>query len=462
LSQNTITLCDNRSKTSILSVEGYSILVLEGPHEGLEISLDNDQTFIGRADWCDLCLEDDPLASNRHCQLIIGPDAVKVRDLDSRNGLYLDGNRISEAYLVPGNKFRIGHSVLLFRTNHRRRKLALYHFDATGSLIGKSPQMREIFRMLDKLSSRDTPVILTGETGTGKTSLAMSLHNQSKRKDGPLVIVNCGALPPSRIEADLFGHEAGAFTDAKNRHIGFFEQAHGGTLFLDEIGELPLELQPKLLDVLERKQLRRIGGKRDISVDFRLVTATHRNLVQESKKGQFREDLFYRLSVVELEVPPLRKRPEDIPLLIANILQELSPEQPFEFHTSTMEKLQRYVWPGNVRQLRNVLERSAIFLEGSIIYPDDIKLPTHDVSTLASPSSEIRLVVPKGDNGLNPSFFLNGETSLKDLMDNTERFALQKALEQNQWNVQKAAALLSISPTWLYRRMKKYGLKKGD
>lgn len=461
MNQDTITLRETQLKATFCSVEDYFIVVEDGPHRGLKVTLENDQLIIGRARWCDLCLSKDANVSNRHCQLVIGSDSVRIRDIGSRNGIYLEGIRVFEALLPPGKKLRIGNSILTLRSNHGVRKIAISYLDATGSLIGKSPQMREIFRMLERLADFDSPLLLTGETGTGKTSIANALHSQSSRKEKPFVIVNCGALPPSRIEADLFGHEAGAFTDAKSRHIGFFEQAHGGTLFLDEIGELPIELQPKLLDVLERKKLRRIGGNRDISVDFRLITATHRDLVSDSKSGRFREDLYYRLSVVELNVPPLRERPEDIPLLIASILQQLSPKRPFEFHPSTLEKLQKYIWPGNVRQLRNVLERSAIFQEESVIYPDDLKLPMHDISVLPAKLPSFALpTVLRQDRELALSFLLNGEIGLKDILDNTESSTLLKALEDSYWNVQKAAELLDISPTWLYRRMKKYGIKK--
>jgi DNA-binding NtrC family response regulator len=296
---------------------------------------------------------------------------------------------------------------------------------------------------------------------------------QCPTPDAPFVVVNCGALPSGLIEAALFGYEKGAFTGAAQRHQGFFQQAHGGTLFLDEIGELPLELQPKLLDVLERKCIRRLGSEREEPVSFRLISATHKNLPKAIADGTFREDLFFRISVVDLEVPPLRERREDIPLLAKAFLKSLAPNENILLGEDAIDSLQHHIWPGNIRQLRNALEKTVTFLDYPVIDKEALFMPsiggegTDDART----SRGSRPVHPTGGGQSSvegsfigevlPSFPLGASqepVNLKDVLAATERILIEQALDETDRNVQEAAHLLSISPAWLYNCIKKYGL----
>ncbi len=309
--------------------------------------------------------------------------------------------------------------------------------------------MRKIFTILPRLAQRKITTLLSGETGTGKTSIAKAIHLEGHSEDAPFVVVNCGALPPSLIESTLFGHEKGAFIGADQRKEGFFEQAHGGTLFLDEIAELPLDLQPKLLDVLERRKVRRLGGTQEIDVDFHLLTATHKTLVDECKAGRFREDLFFRLTVMELVVPPLRERVEDIPLLVEAFLKELSPEQAVHLTGDALEKLQRYLWPGNIRELRNVLERVLVFLDGDSIGADALELEHRSGK---GPSSSFWDEKRQWVEEAFPSLPLGEHDpplSLKDILKHAERFYITQLLDETNFNAPEAAQLLSLSESWL-------------
>lgn len=457
-------------KSQAMEWEDMSLVVVEGPHAGVTFPIQQDMIDIGRqSELCDVVLSQDPGTSSLHARLQVRQDAqgqtvMTLRDLGSRNGLFVDGIRVSEVYLRPGLRIQLGNTVMVLQSNatHKKRYHVNY-FDPSGQLVGRSAQMRRIFAMVTRLGQRDVPVCLTGETGTGKTSIAQALHRQSSRSSGPFVDVNCGALPPSLIESALFGHEKGAFTGATQRHIGFIEQAHGGTLFLDELGELPLELQPKLLQVLEKRSVKRLGGTHDIPVDFRLVTATHRDIANEVKLGRFREDLFYRISVVPIEVPALRERPEDIPLLIERLLGELFPQRSYSLSPQAMTLMQHYLWPGNVRQLRNVLERTFIFLDSNVADVADIHLPELEVSeTLDAQATEIPSMSGSMEIVSVPIKLGEGGMTIKELVASFERTVIEKALEQSQWNVQQAAQMLDMAMSWLYKRIKQYKIEKPE
>lgn len=439
-------------------IEQAEVVVTEGPHEGLCVSLDSALIGVGRTAWSDIALTGDLQVSAEHCELRIGENGLLVRDLGSKNGVYLDGHRLIEGYWSAGAILQVGESRLELRSTDEKRSVEIDFVDSTGLLVGKSPSMRKIFCVLSRLGKRDVPVLLRGETGTGKTSVAEALHHQSTRCDGPFTVVNCSALPPSLIESALFGHEKGSFTGAHSAQAGYFEQANSGTIFLDEIGELPLEMQPKLLTVLEGNSVQRLGGTKKIKTDFRLITATNRDLVKEVEAGRFREDLYYRISAVPLEVPPLRERKEDIPLLLLKILEKLSPGNPVKWTDSVAEKLQSYVWPGNIRELKNVLEHSLVFLEGPLLTADDIVLPTiHD---------ELSNLSLGDDAGLSPEDtelvvrFGNQEgRTFKQTMQQLEKILLENALNENEWDVAKTAIDLDMSVPWVYRGIKKFGLK---
>lgn len=469
---------------SFLSTGDYSLTVTEGPHEGLEVRFERELVRIGRTEWCDLVLDQDQWVSNVHCECWLDEKGVRIRDLRSRNGILIDGNMVLEAYLREGAVFQLGSSKIQLISHHKKRTIPIKYQDESGLLVGKSPQMRNIFSMLGRLGKSNVSTLLAGETGTGKTTVAEALHMQSDRSDGPFVVVNCGALPASLIEAELFGYEKGAFTGAAQRHQGFFEQADGGTLFLDEIAELPLDLQPKLLDVIERRTIRRLGGTEEFKVDFRLITATHRNLQKEIVEKRFREDLFFRLSVVSLEVPALRERTEDIPLLANMLLSDLSTDTPFQLTPDAVQALQNYIWPGNIRELRNTLEHATIFLESPIIDVDDLRISPilgetvepaqttpvqmqKDRATASMPTytGDPPQGLAQGGSALHellPHFPL-GDTSepfvLKDCLEAIEKELILLTLDETERDAAKAAHLLSISQGWLYNRIRKYGLK---
>ncbi len=316
-----------------------------------------------------------------------------------------------------------------------RRQLAI---GKGGRVVCESPAMRAVQLVVEAVADTEATVLLTGETGTGKELVARSLHAGSHRRDRPFVAVNCAALPRDLIESELFGNEKGAYTGAFARRIGRVEQAAGGTLFLDEIGEIDLAVQAKLLRVLQEKEVERLGGRDRIQVDFRLVAATNRDLVKDVTAGRFREDLFYRLNVVPIQLPPLRERAADIPLLAAAFLQEFCAREGkvLALADKTMALLQQYAWPGNIRQLRNVLERMVLLARGKALLP--AALPPE--------------ILGSGEVAAQPSRQL---ASLREL----EATATRQAMDQCKGNKSEAARLLGISRKALYKKLKDLSLK---
>ncbi len=452
-----------------VSMEELTLEVVEGPHRGKTLRLDSEITRIGREEWCEFSLPDDPWISNTHCECWMDEKGLRVLDLNSSNGVKIGDTMVMDAYLSPGSRIRLGQSVLVLHSHQQKKDVSIHFHDQTHSLVGRSLAMRKLFTLLPRLAKRNINTLLYGETGTGKTSIARAIH-QHKDSQSPFVVVNCGALPESLISAALFGHEKGAFTGADKRHLGFFEQANGGTLFLDEIAELPLDLQPKLLDVLERRVVRRLGSEQEHPVDFQLITATHRNLEVACEAGRFREDLFFRISVMQLSVPPLRERMEDIPLLVEAFLKELHPDQDLYLTGAATQKLKDYLWPGNVRELRNILERTLVFLDGNTIDVDDLPLPSSAKPSKAIPASVAQRVSAVSNSTERPDWFAqafpalplsqyNPPLVLKDILKGAERFFLAQALEESELNAPEAAKLLTLSESWLYGRIKQYGLK---
>jgi two-component system, NtrC family, response regulator HydG len=302
-------------------------------------------------------------------------------------------------------------------------------------LIGDSAPMRELRRFIDRVAPRPSTVLIRGESGVGKELVALALHSQSSRRDGPFVPFNCAAVTPSLMESELFGHKAGAFSGAIRDHPGLFRYADEGTLFLDEVGEMSLDMQAKLLRVLEVKAVRPVGETREVRVDVRVVAATNRDLQERVKSNQFREDLYYRLNIIPINVPPLRERPDDIPLLASHFLKVLSADsmQPLQLSDAALARMQAYAWPGNVRELRAALENAATLCDQDVLGPDDLLLgggPTPD--------------------GL-PGF----------RMEEVEAWAIRRALRQTQGNVTQAARLLEISRDTLTTKMKKYHIERG-
>jgi DNA-binding NtrC family response regulator len=333
---------------------GIQVMVLSGSAKGTTKAL-GEKLRIGKAPDNDLVLSDDTV-SRAHCELTRIDAGVRVRDLGSTNGTKVGGARISEAIVQPGAVLKVGEVEIALRPSVRNAEVLPSDKKWFGAAIGQSLAMRTIFGVLERIAKTDATVLLEGETGTGKDVLARALWTESARAQGPFVVVDCGAVSYSLLESELFGHERGAFTGAVAARQGAFELAEGGTVFLDEIGELPLDVQPKLLRVLETKEFRRVGGNKTLKSDVRVIAATKRNLLREVQAGKFREDLYFRLAVVPITVPSLRARREDIPMLVSHILKASGGG--LDVSDETLQGLVAHDWPGNIRELRNVLDRA--------------------------------------------------------------------------------------------------------
>lgn len=347
------------------ATQTLELVILSGSRKGVSTRLTSKLT-VGKSDDNDIVLSDDTVSRN-HCEFTVDADGVHVRDLNSTNGVRLEGTRIKDAVLSPGAVVRIGEVDIALRASEKPGDILPSDKNHFGHALGASLSMRVIFGMLERIAATDATVLLEGETGTGKDVLARSIAEQSKRAKAPFVIVDCGAVTYSLIESELFGHERGAFTGAVATRKGAFEIADGGTLFLDEVGELPVDVQPKLLRVLETGEFRRVGSNKPMSSNVRVIAATKRDLKREVALGKFREDLYFRLAVVPVLVPPLRSRRDDIPMLAEQILRSVAKDSPLALRPETIAALVSHDWPGNVRELRNVLERAAFMAnaEGS-------------------------------------------------------------------------------------------------
>jgi DNA-binding NtrC family response regulator len=364
-----------------------------------------------------------------------------VKDLDSTNGVIVDGVQVVEGFLRGGSLLRLGRAVLRFDFSSETNRLQLSEHTRFGSLVGTSVAMRGCFALLERAAARDVTVLLEGETGTGKSQAAQAIHDASARRDKPFIVVDCGAIPSNLLESELFGHEKGSFTGAQSARKGAFEEAHGGTVFLDEIGELPSDLQPKLLRVLENREIRRVGSNAYQPVDIRLIAATHRELRAEVNAGRFRSDLFFRLAVLRIPLPSLRQRPEDLPLLVEKILTSLgaAPEHTPALRTPEfIAKLQHAAWPGNVRELRNYLERCLVFEDA-----------------LALSEEEAR----SSGGGLELDPTQTYADQRRRVMDDFERRYLRALLEKHQGKVAQAAVTAGVDRVHLYRLLRRHGIK---
>lgn len=316
---------------------------------------------------------------------------------------------------------------------------------AFGNLIGKSKRMQEVFDLIGKVAESRVNVLLTGESGTGKEVVAKAIHFNGERRDKPFIAVNCGAIPENLLESELFGHEKGAFTGAVLQKAGLFEVANGGTLFLDEIGELPASMQVKLLRALQEREVRRVGGTKNLPVDVRLIAATNKDLAGEVAAGRFREDLFYRLNVIQIELPPLRQRREDISLLIEHFLRQLAPKGPMKLSEKAMRRCLDYAWPGNIRELQNVLERCAVLGQGDLI--TEACLPPQMAAIGAATVSIDELP----ESGFDLDAHLGA----------IEREILLKALEKAGGVRKRAAEILGVSFRSIRYRLAKFGIDAG-
>ncbi|HEY3354485.1 MAG TPA: sigma 54-interacting transcriptional regulator [Polyangia bacterium] len=437
-----------------LRVRRVRLEVRQGPDAGLARDFDSDRIVLGTAPGTDLTLTDREV-SRHHCEIQLGPDGYLLRDLGSTNGTFVEGLRAREVFLRDGAGLELGATRLAFRALADEAEIELCADDRFGGLIGVSAGMRRVFATLAKIAPRDVTALVTGESGTGKELVAQALHRASARSGGPFIVVDCGAMPATLMENEIFGHERGAFTGADRARAGAFERADGGTLFFDEIGELPLELQPKLLRALEGREVARLGGGAPRKVDVRVVAATNRDLRAEVNRGGFRGDLFYRLSVVEVRLPPLRERPEDVPALVRHFLDEAARRAgggaDYQLGPRTLERLQRHRWPGNVRELRNFVERSVSLAEGALI--------DGTLTGLEAPAAPPAAPAPADAVAPAALLTLPFKAAKRLFTEPFERAYLEALLARVGGNVSKAAREADLDRAYLTQILKKYDLK---
>ena len=411
-----------------------ALQIVAGPDAPREIDVDRESLVIGTSAGCDATLTDE-FVSGRHVRLQRTRDGWAVVDLGSRNGVFLDEVRVQEAVWPAGAKLRLGKTTLLLARQNCEERAPLPDEEQFAGMVGRSPAMRRVFGLIRAVAPTEATVRLQGPTGSGKELAARAIHAASRRADGPFIAVNCGSVARDLIAGELFGHVKGAFTGAGADRAGLFELAGGGTIFLDEIGELPLELQPNLLRVLEDREVRRVGGNRAVPIDARVIAASNRDLPAETAAGRFREDLFYRLDAFPIQLPSLRERLEDLPLLVDHLLAReargLRRSPPRLTHRA-LAALRAQAWPGNVRELANVLSRAMLLAGG-------------------------RDALDAGDFALGPAAAnRGGSATASGTLVEAEREAIRRALAECA-SVKDAATRLGVAVSTVYAKAKKYG-----
>jgi DNA-binding NtrC family response regulator len=351
------TVLQHRFQLSPAPDGGFALVVIDGPDTGARVLVAGDapRVLIGQGPACDFRLTDRSV-SRRHAQLELCGQRLRVLDLGSKNGTYAGSIAIADAFLAGGETLTMGATVFRVERDDSAPTPSLRKTSSFGRLVGASREIRRLYPLFSRLAASDVPVLIEGETGTGKEVLAESLHLEGVRASGPFIVFDCTEVPPSLVESELFGHEKGAFTGAVSARTGLVEQANGGTLFIDEIGDLEPSLQPKLLRALERREIRRVGGDRRIPVDVRILAATRRDLDREVQAGRFRDDLYHRLVVARVELPALRTRKGDIAVLARHFCRELDGD-PATLDSTLLSRWDEYAWPGNARELRNAVAR---------------------------------------------------------------------------------------------------------
>jgi transcriptional regulator with GAF, ATPase, and Fis domain len=422
------------------------LVVTDGPDVGKEGPLTG-SVFIGTHADCQLQLTDNTV-SRYHLEIQVRPEGIFVKDQGSRNGTRLGHAKVESFTAREGTRFKVGRTELVIASQETEGNV---HVPTKfGRALGVSKPMRDLFSALTRVSKTDSTVLLLGETGTGKEVLADGVHQNSKRSKKPFVVVDCASVAPTLIESELFGHVKGSFTGATGDRDGAFALADGGTIFLDEVGELPMELQPRLLRVLETGVIKRVGDTTERKVSVRVVAATHRNLEQEVKNGNFRLDLFYRLGVVMVTVPPLRERLDDLELLCTNFARQLG-RPDFELPQDVLETLRKHVWPGNVRELRNLVERA--------VAGADPELTPTPLRRGSSPK-----MVPLGaERGATRELAdLPFKEAKEKLLGSFVREYFAEILKRSDGNLSRAARLAGIARPHLHEIVNKHGLRNTD
>ena len=415
-----------------LRIRKVRLAVLDGPDAGASAAFAKTPIVLGRR-AADLTLTDKKVSS-LHAEIRLERDGFRLRDLGSSNGTFVMGLRVADVFLYPGAVIGLGDSAVRFEPLGTSVAVPLSSATKLGDLIGASLSMRRLYQQIGKVASASMPVLITGETGTGKELVAEAIHQFSDRADGPFVVLDCGTVPPDLFASVLFGHEAGAFTGATTRHKGVLERADGGTLFLDELGEVPTKLQPQLLRALDAKSFRRVGGTAAIDSDFRTVAATNRDLRAEVNRKTFRADLYFRVAVATLETPPLRERREDIEMLIAHFSRDgLASELPEGFLGWALA----HPWPGNVRELRNAVLRARVLG----VVPE---------------------LEPKTDVGAPIDLKVPFREAKRRLVEAFERRYLRELLEAHGWNIAAAARAARVDRMSIYKMLQRLGIERAE
>jgi len=436
--------------SGLLVERTFRLRVVSGPDQGKEHVLDEGTTMVGTHVDNDLVITD-ATVSRYHLEIRVRRDGIEIRDLDTTNGTKHGGARVGQVVLTGAARLRLGkHTEMDVEPIDVNVDLEGWHGDRFGDVLGTSPAMQRLFALLARAAPTEATILLQGETGTGKEAIAEAVHQKSRRAKGPFVVVDCGSIPHELIASELFGHAKGSFTGAANDKQGLIEAANQGTLFLDEIGELALDLQPQLLRVLDRRQVRRVGETHSIDVDIRVIAATHRDLRAMVRTGSFREDLYYRLAVVATHVPPLRERKGDIPSLASWFAEKMG-RGGWAQSSALLDQLVQHDWPGNVRELRNVVERALSLGHNSLSDFSDIT------------DSGGRPVVTDDAEARRPSNPDVLELPFKEakaaLVESFERDYLTALLARHKGNISRAAAEAGIDRNYIHRLVKKYGLE---
>ncbi|MDI3288809.1 sigma 54-interacting transcriptional regulator [Polyangium sp. 15x6] len=431
------------SRPKELRLDGFSLTVIEGPGAGTSLRAQMSEISVGTAQGNDFVLPD-PTVSRHHFSLSATPEGYLLKDLGSSNGTWVSGMRVLSGYVEPGARVRVGRTTLLVDQVNEDICEALSPEDGFGPLLGASAAMRRIFAALPRVAQSESTVLLEGETGTGKGVLAAAIHEASPRASGPFVVLDCAAIAPTLIESELFGHVKGSFTGAQTDRAGAFEQAKGGTIFIDEIGELPLDMQPKLLRALEERSVKRVGSNQRVKLDVRVIAATNRDLRTEVNRNTFRADLFYRLNVVRIHVPPLRERTGDIERLARHFHAELVPDNPIP--DDLLESLRRQSWPGNVRELRAAIERAVLLNDPAVLALGN---EVDSGPGLEERDDDIDLEVPF-------------RVCKQKASDQWERRYVRALLRATNDNISEASRRVKMDRSHLRTLLRKYGFRGAD
>jgi DNA-binding NtrC family response regulator len=434
-----------------LSYRRITVHVVTGPDAGATANADGGEIAVGTNQGNDLVLTD-PSVSRHHCVFSVQPRGYQLADLGSTNGTTIASVGVEKVWLKPGALVDIGQTRLRFDVLDDRVREPLATEERWGRALGRSQGMRRLFALLPRLAATDSTVLLEGETGTGKSLIAEALHEAGLRRTAPFMVLDCGAIPPTLIESELFGHEKGAFTGAANVRRGIFEAAAGGTVFLDEIGELPLDMQPRLLRALEDRQVRRVGGNDQIKLDVRVLAATNRDLRQEVNRGRFRSDLFYRLATVRLRVPPLRERRDDIAVLACHFWAQFAGDAGAAPPAELLADWLKRDWQGNVRELRSAVERAVLF--------DDPAIWAEISATISLPDT--------GDTGSMPAISASFDDAAsfrvakERAVGEWERGYVRELVRRHDGNLSRAARAARMDRNHLRELLRRHGVTIQD